>query len=357
MFMLPLFALLCQITEPIPFLPPFFPPEIFSFCRTSTAITLSGTQKVLPTSVGKSIWFGHLWLPPPQWPWQTYYSPSFPWHFLCSFLSCPLLLLGSASGLGFWSPTNFTNRSSFSGLLPQQTSLFLLFSESSLGWLCFLLWLSLSFCRRILVFFSAAVLFTSLDTECPSYNVVLWTDGSVPFLFQKGSSGVLANCSLCRTVAILLFLAGPLCSSFSAGACTILQALCWSRQHQPVCHFSSSTWLSLCLCHPILFSIFSCTSISLADLAGTAFPLLFYQATMGSRTLVSPREWCGWWAARQGALLVPFVVPCSLSSLISCIHSSLFLDRKCTVSSKFFDTLIPLISTSKFMFFLRQALR
>ena len=33
--------------------------------------------------------------------------------------------------------------------------------------------------------------------------------------------------------------AQPLCSSFSAEACAILHALCWSRQHQQVCHFSS----------------------------------------------------------------------------------------------------------------------
>ena len=41
-----------------------------------------------------------------------------------------------------------------------------------------------------------------------------------------------------------LFPAGPLCSSFSAEACAILHALCWSRQHQQVCHFSSS--ISFC---------------------------------------------------------------------------------------------------------------
>ena len=35
------------------------------------------------------------------------------------------------------------------------------------------------------------------------------------------------------------FSAGPVCSSFFAEACAILHALCWSRQHQQVCHFSS----------------------------------------------------------------------------------------------------------------------
>ena len=70
------------------------------------------------------------------------------------------------------------------------------------------------------------------------HDLVLWTDGSVPLAFGKGGSGVLANCSLCGTEATLPFSAGPVCSSFSAEACAILHVLCWSRQHQQVCHFS-----------------------------------------------------------------------------------------------------------------------
>ena len=77
-----------------------------------------------------------------------------------------------------------------------------------------------------------------LDSLSP-HDLVLWTDGFIPFAFGKGGSGVLANCSLCSTEATLSFLTGPVCSSFSAEACAILHALCWSRQHQQVCHFSS----------------------------------------------------------------------------------------------------------------------
>ena len=73
----------------------------------------------------------------------------------------------------------------------------------------------------------------------PPHDLVLWTDGSVPFRFGKGGSSALANCSLCGTEATLSFLAGSVCSSFSAEACPILHAFCWSRQHQQVCHFSS----------------------------------------------------------------------------------------------------------------------
>ena len=71
------------------------------------------------------------------------------------------------------------------------------------------------------------------------YSLVLWTDGSVPFPFGKGGSSLLANCFLCGTEATLFFSADPVCLSLSAEACAILHALCWSRQHQQVCHFSS----------------------------------------------------------------------------------------------------------------------
>ena len=77
-----------------------------------------------------------------------------------------------------------------------------------------------------------------LDSIPPQY-LVLWTDGFVPFPFGKSDSGVLTNCSLCGTEATLSFSAGPICLSFFAEACAILHALCCSRQHQQVCHFSS----------------------------------------------------------------------------------------------------------------------
>ena len=82
-----------------------------------------------------------------------------------------------------------------------------------------------------------------LDSLIP-HDLLLWTDGSVPFPFGRGGSGVLANCSLCGSEATLSFSAGPVCSSFSAEACAILHAFCWSWQHQQVCHFSSLLLLS-----------------------------------------------------------------------------------------------------------------
>ena len=78
---------------------------------------------------------------------------------------------------------------------------------------------------------SAALhLFNSL----PHHDLVIQSDVTVPFPFCKDSSGVLANCSFCATEATFSFLAGPVCSSFSAKVCAIRQALHWSRQQQKV---------------------------------------------------------------------------------------------------------------------------
>ena len=51
--------------------------------------------------------------------------------------------------------------------------------------------------------------------------------------------------------------------------------------------------------------------------------------------------------ARRGAQLAPSAIPCSLSPLISRIHSCLFSDWRRTVSSKFFDIQVPSISTEE----------
>ena len=144
-------------------------------------------------------------------------------------------------------------------------------------------------CSRSDLSFSRQGASLALLDSLPPHNLVLWTDGSVPFPFGKGGSGVLANCSLCGTEATLSFSVGPVCSSFSAEACAILHALCWSRQHQQVCHLSSLLLFSDS--RSVLSSIFPLISNSVADLAGTVFSfLLFYQATMGPRTVLFTGE-------------------------------------------------------------------
>ena len=166
--------------------------------------------------------------------------------------------------------------------------------------------------------------------------------------FGKGGCGVLANCFLFGTEATLSFSAGPVCSSFSAEACIILQALCWSRQPQQACHFLSllllfdsvlatlpllsfSFYLNLWQIWQELSSLSSC-SIRLPWVPGH----LFFPVNNGADEL-----------AIRGALLVPSAIPCSLSPLISRIHSSLFSNWRRTVSSKFIEIQVPSIFTEK----------
>ena len=87
----------------------------------------------------------------------------------------------------------------------------------------------------------------------------------------------------------------------------------------PCSLFHLSFYLNLC---QKLFSLFS-SSIRLQWVPGHSF---------------LPDDDAADELARRGALLIPSAMPCSHSSLISVIHSSLFSDWRHTVSSKFFDT-------------------
>ena len=109
MCMPPLFAPPQRMAEPIPFLPPFFPPpETSSFWGTSNAITPFATQESLPTPVGKKCSTGSS--PLTSSPSMTLTHPPFSIAplavapLLKSFLphfSCSFLLLGGATGPWF----------------------------------------------------------------------------------------------------------------------------------------------------------------------------------------------------------------------------------------------------------------
>ena len=97
--------------------------------------------------------------------------------------------------------------------------------------------------------FRQGTVFTHLDSF-PYYDLVILTDGSVPFRFGKGGSGVLANCPVCGAGTNLFGSAGPVGSRFSAITCAILLLLLVSAALTSLQFFSM---VSLFLLHfPLL---------------------------------------------------------------------------------------------------------
>ena len=166
---------------------------------------------------------------------------------------------------------------------------------------------------------------------------MIWYSGQTALFLILLKKAALAFLPSALSEATLSISAGPVCSSFSAEACAILHALCWSRQHQQACHFSSLLLLSdsppSFLLYQTLWQIWQ----ELSSLSSSSIRLQW----VPGHSFLSENDAADE-LARRGALLAPTAIPCSLSPLI---HSCLISDWRRTVSWKFFDTQIPSIST------------
>ena len=183
--------------------------------------------------------------------------------------------------------------------------------------------------------------------------LMIWYSGQTALFLFLWQGRLRRSCQLLSLwhEATLSFSAGPVCSSFSAEACAILHALCWSRQHQQVCHFSSL--LLLFDSRSVLATLSSPSSFFLSQTLWQIWQELSFFFSYSIRLQwvpghsFLPGNDTADELARRGALLAPSAIPCGLSSLISRIHSRLISDWRHTVSSKYFDTQVPSISTEE----------
>ena len=116
----------------------------------------------------------------------------------------------------------------------------------------------------------------------PSHNLMISTDISVSFSFDKGSSGVFIHCSLYDTEATLSFSTGPIRSSF------LLKPARLYKLSADRGNTNKSVIFSLLLLSDSRSVLSSALPLSLWP--ELSFFLLCYQTTMGPQILASPEE-------------------------------------------------------------------
>ena len=291
------------------FFPPSFPPPgIFLFWGTSIAITHSGTQKVLPTLVGRKYSIGTSPLTS---------SPS----MILTYLLFSICSSGSRSSPDTsFSPSSLAISGSWEvpqdlgsdhqpilqtvSLSPVFCSKERLpsFNFQKAGWDDFAFYFD-SHCSSAkeylsLSLFSADVLFTSLTLNA---LLTIWCSRQTALFLSLLAKAALAYLQTALPVALRPPFSfqqaqyAQVAPLKPAPSCKLFAGLCSTNM--------PATSLLLSDFRFVLSSIFLFTSTSLIDLAETVFCLLlFYQAAMDPRTLFSPGKRRGRCASQTGSV-------------------------------------------------------
>ena len=204
-------------------------------------------------------------------------------------------------------------------------------------------------CRSDLLFFRQGAGLAHLDSLLP-HDLVLWIDGFVPF--GKGCSGVgyLPTALSVALRPLFPFQQAQYVQVFPlkpAPFCTLIAGLGSTNKSAISLLFSYVTLVLSSPLYPLLrlpFYFKLCGRFGWNCVLSSSV-LSDYNGSPDTRFLLGNDAADE--LARRGALLAPSAIPCSLSPLISRIHSRLSSDWRRTVSSKFFDTQVPSISTEE----------